>query len=492
MILLLLAALALSIAIGYFLAVLFLPKYSQRWADVLLKVSLGAGLGVGVSSSLYFLVWLIIGPSTVIYLVCELLTLAIAIAACRFRRERSLVDIPHAKPAGWTWLLLPAFLVTLALAVSLFVATSTASPYGEWDAWSIWNLRAEFLAQPDTSWRNAFSPLLNRPAGGGATHPDYPLLLSAYVGRCWNLTNSSGHPATPIAVAALFFFATVALAMSALAILRSWSAAMIGGMVLLGTAGFLLDGPWQYADIPLGFYYLAALGLFFLADAAPQNHGKVLVLAGLVMGLAAWTKNEGLVFALVSFVALIGYLWTARRSALLRSAGQLFAGAAVPLIIALYFKFFLAPPTGTYAGMTPAAAVHRLAEFSRYAEIGKAFWKEVLALGTGIAHPAVALAVLGAALGVAPDRRRAPVVITSIAIWIAVLIAYLATYAVTPLDLTWHLSTSMGRLLDQLLPSFIFLALAMFRTVEETAVALPQPVKTHKVTGKRKKKARAV
>ena len=46
------------------------------------------------------------------------------------------------------------------------------------------------------------------------------------------------------------------------------------------------------------FYFLAVFVLFFLADA--ETSGRPLVLAGLAMGFAAWTKNEGLVFALLA------------------------------------------------------------------------------------------------------------------------------------------------------------------------------------------------
>jgi hypothetical protein len=485
------ASLVSSTLIGYLAAALFLPNYRPRWADLPFKICLGAGLGAGVSSCLYFLIWLLIGPSTKAYVFAEVLFVGALGTAYWFVRDVSVIDNPRAKPAGWFWLLLGGFLVALMLAISMFAETSAASPYGEWDAWSIWNLRAEFLAQPDASWRNAFSPLLNRLAGGGATHPDYPLLVSGYVARCWNLTGSNGDPSAPVAVAALFFFATVGLAVSALALLRGWSAAMIGGLILLGTAGFLMEGPFQYADVPLAFYYQATFVLFFLADAAAEGRRRALVLAGLAMGLAAWTKNEGLVFALLSGIGFAVYAWISRRIPRVRALALLVSGAAAPLAIALYFKFFLAPATGTFANMTAGAVAHRLTELPRYAQIAKAFWDNALLMGSGIAHPALSLAVLAGCLGIAPDRRRSPIVIASLATWLAMLIAYLVTYAITPLDLTWHLGTSMGRLLGQLWPSLVFLSLTALRTAEETAIAVQQPVKAARVPGKKKKKARA-
>ena len=51
------------------------------------------------------------------------------------------------------------------------------NPQGNWDAWSIWNLRARFLAAGGIVAHRAWSPLLS------STHPEYPLLTSAFVAR---------------------------------------------------------------------------------------------------------------------------------------------------------------------------------------------------------------------------------------------------------------------------------------------------------------------
>ncbi len=492
MIFLLIASLFSSTLLGYLVATLFLPRYTPRWAESILKVSLGVGIGCGLTSCLYFLVRLIAGPSMAAYIPAELLLLISAGMACWRTRVRGAISVSGAsgsgqKTAGWLWLLPIAFVAALCIAITLFVDSSVSNPYGGWDAWAIWNLRAKFLAQPDASWRTAFAPVLNRLAGLGATHPDYPLLLSGYVARCWSLTHSIGDVAVPVATSALFSFGTLALLVSALAILRGWSAAMLGGLILLGTAGFLLDSPWQYSDLPLGFYFLAAFVLFFLADA--ETSGVPLVLQGLAIGFAAWTKNEGLLFALLAGIGFLAYLWLSKRTEWLKPLALLAVGAALPLGVALYFKFFLAPPTGTYAHVTLSDAAHRAIQTPRYSEILKSFWDETVALGSGIAHPAISLALLAGFMGIPRDRRRQPVVIASTATLLAVFAGYFFTYVVTPLELTWHLGTSMGRLYMQLWPSVVFLSLAAFRTAEETAIVIQHPQKAGRAARKKTKKA---
>ena len=484
------ASLLLSILIGYLAVRLCLPVYKPVWTDLVLKASLGVGMGIGISSSVYFVLLVAVGPSKA-YVAAELLLLVAAGAACWMKRDRFVFSNQHALPRGWFWLLLVAFAGALVMAVPAFIDTSLTNPYGGWDAWALWNLRAKFLAQPDASWKNAFSPLLNQLAGGGATHPDYPLLLSGFIARCWNLTGSPGDVAAPIATGALFALATVGLTVSALVILRSWTAGMAGGLVLLGTSAFLLETPWQYADVPLGFYYLAFFVTLLLSDAEDRERSRTLVLAGLAMGFAAWTKNEGLMFVLLAAVGCAIYVLRSRKLAPFGMLALLVSGIAAPLTLALWFKFFLAPPTGTYAHLALGAVVHQLVQPSRYLEIAKTFWDETIALGNGgIAHPAISLTVLAGCLGLARDLRRRPTVIAAFGILAAVAAAYFFVYVITPLDLTWHLGTSLGRLYVQLWPSFVFLALAALRTAEETAFVPQTAQKATRVPAKKGRKAR--
>ncbi len=491
MIWLLAAALLSSTLIGYLASRVFLPDCKPRWADLTLKLSLGAGLGAGLTSCLYFLVRLVLGPSTGIFVAAELLlAVAAGSAAWLARHGRVTAGSGDAKPAGWFWLLLAGLLGALAIAVPSFVDTSNSNPFGGWDAWAIWNLRAKLLAQPDATWKSAFTPVLNQLAGGGATHPEYPLLLSGFVARCWDLMGAIGNVAAPTAISAMFSLATVGLMVSALAILRSWSAAMIGGLILVGATAFQLESPWQFADIPIGFYYLAVFALLFLNDAEDQERGRTMVLAGLALGFAAWTKREGMLFALLTVVAVVCCAWVSGKATRRRTLLLFALGAAVPLAIVMYYRLFLAPPTGDFATLTLAAAARKFTDLPRYAQIFKSLWDEIIALGSGIAHPLVSIAVLAFCLGIPRERRTQPLMMASFAVWLAVFIGYVVAYVVTPQELAWHLGTSLGRLLVQLLPGLIFLSLALLRTVEETAITIRRPEKAARAGGKKARKMR--
>jgi len=253
--------------------------------------------------------------------------------------------------------------------------------------------------------------------------------------------------------------------------------------------GFLRNCDWQFSDVPLGFFYLAAFILFFLFDTSGGT-GRLAVVAGLALGCTAWTKDEGMFFALFAIVALVAGLAVSRPNGWLKSLALLGAGAAVPLAVSFSFKFFLAPQ-GIWAPVTLASAAHKIFDASRYAEILTVLWTGMVALGTGIANPATCLAVLALCLGAPRERLRRPIVWSSCGLFLAITAAYFFSYVVTPLDLAWHLGTSAGRLMVQLLPSAIFLVLAVCRRAEETAIPIDEPKRDARIRSKQKHLKRA-
>jgi hypothetical protein len=480
----LLAALLLSISIGYLLAVLLLPVSAQNRAGHLFAICLGAGLGAGISSCLYFLIWLALGPSTKTFVAAELVILGFLGAGCWVRRAPGGSDT-EPPPRSMLWIPLTGILIALAFGVAVFADGSRSNPYGTWDAWTIWNLRAEFLAQNDASWRNAFSSLLNR------THSDYPLLLSGFIASCWNLMGSTNGVAAPIAVAAIFTFATAGLLVSALALLRSWSAGLLAGMILLASPRFLMEGPNQYADVPLGFYYAAALALTLLAANADRGAVKILAVAGLAAGFAAWTKDEGMLFLVLLCIGIAALYLVSKNARPKTEMFGLAAGAAGPVLILLFFKFFLAPAVGTLASHGFSAAAEKLFQASRYVQVAKAFWNDGFGFGVGTIHPMIPLAIIVFSLGFHPARRRQAAVILPLGILLALLAGYFFRFVITSDDLTWHLSTALTRLYVQLWPSFVLLTFALLRTPEEAAIAGAPAQKPLAAKSKKGKKARA-
>jgi hypothetical protein len=175
-----------------------------------------------------------------------------------------------------------------------------------------------------------------------------------------------------------------------------------------------------------------------------------------------------------------------------RALALLAAGAVVPLATVLCFKAFLAPRGASWGPLTLSLALNNITKPSRYWRILKALWDESVQLGTGIANPVVCLAAFAICMGVPRERIRQPVVLLSFAALAAIFGAYCVMYLTTPYDLDWQLGTSAGRVIIQLVPSAIFLTIAVCRTAEETAIAPAEPQKAAPVSRKKAKKAQAV
>ena len=475
-------SIGIALALGWAGVRLFLGVDSLQpgWAARLMEVALGAGFGAGLTSSTFFLLLLAGAPGLWPVVSVELILLlsAAGLLLRRARRRAPPAPLPEGQPAtGWNRLLALALLAGTVLAGAAFFEAAGANPYGEWDAWSIWNVRAKFLAAPGDAWKYAYSPLLR------TVHPDYPLLVSGFVARCWKYAGATPASA-PLGAAFLFQFAVVALLVSGVAVVRGASAGLLAGLVLLASTNFLAQGASQYADVPLSLYAAGSLGLLLVEAKMAPRRRAVLALAGLFAGFGAWTKNEGLLFlGLLAVSLLLVQGFVAGWKEAFRKCAWFLLGASPPLLLTLSFKLFMAPAADPMLAQSVPKVLEKLRDAGRYVVVLKAFFTQALAQGEGWAQPVVLLAILAIALRFEIGRRLRPAV-TVAGLTLALLAAgYFGAYVVTPYDLRWHLGTSLGRLYAQIWPSFLLLSFSILRRPEDLAL-LPAP-------GKRKKKKRA-
>lgn len=456
---LLVVAILASVLAGLICTVGLWTRQAPIFPVVVLMVSLAVGLGFGLSACASFLSLSLFGASphgVVVTDVTLLLLLGIAALWAYLRRTpQSAADAPAAAlPAPrLRWLLAGSLGITSVSALLTFLLVSLRSPHGEWDAWAIWNLRARFIVRAGSDWRDAFTSLL------GWSHPDYPLLLSLSVARLWQYLGRES-PAAPTAIAMLFTFSTVALAWASLAILRGQSQAALAALLLLGTSSLVTYGASQYADVPLGFFILATLAGLALTERLPEQARYFLVMTGMTVGLAAWTKNEGWLVLLSVVLARAVVLGRARRWASWRRELPAFVlGLAPILLVVLYFKFGLAPPNDLVSSQGWRETVLRLTEPGRYMQVYRGFRNAVIELGDAtLINPPLALLFYLVCVGLERDERDWTGLATGLGVLGLMMIGITLAYLTTPYDLAWHLRTSADRLLLQLWPSAVFLA----------------------------------
>jgi hypothetical protein len=350
-----------------------------------------------------------------------------------------------------------AFACSLVLAVFHAVLDYLAEPFGQWDAWAIWNQRARFIFRAGEFWRDAFA--------ASFPHTDYPLLIPMANVRLWSYLGAE-RPESPWLLNVLFLLATVAVLTAGVWRLRSSSQGLLAGIVLLGLTLFVTYGSSQYADVPLAFFMLSAASLSMVYDSAASPHCGLLILAGLAAGLAAWTKNEGLLF-LVVLAASRGFIgWRCDGGRKVLWEAGCFIGGALPIVAVLVIqKAWLAGGNDLIAEQHPQDILARLVDPARY-------WliiKKATSYGYEVAGPFAALLPLSFfALGAAEDNacNRRGIATAFLAI-LLMLTGYFFVYVLTPKDLAWHLKFSLDRLLLHLIPLGLFTLFLYLATPEE-------------------------
>jgi len=358
-----------------------------------------------------------------------------------------------------------------------------ANPHGGWDAYSIWNLKAKFLAGGHATWRNALAPV----AGGalvGASHPGYPLLLPAAVASAWTVQGENAS-ATPAALDVLFAFATAGILFGASACLRGEAAGLLALLLLLASEGFASQVGTQSADIPLALYILAALVLVAFAADLEYPRGT-LVAAGLCAGLAVWTKNEGVPFLILMLAAVA---WRGGK----KPAGWMAVGAMPAVALLVAFKLMLVHDPEAVFPKTFGEAAGKMLDLSRWIQITESFIQSIWQMGTPWLHPLLLAIILAAALGIEPATRLRRQIWLAVPV-IGLLAADFLAYLISTADLSWHLGTSNLRVIVQVWPAWLLFTFLVIKppSLQEASPRETQRPVRGKAERKRSKNARVL
>lgn len=446
------AAAALCLLLGYLILSIAGLKVRDG-LEMLFYSCLALCFGIGAFSVIFLLARAL--HATHIFkadLLAVTLLAALRLAARRRRPKNATPRLPDPEfPRSLRWLEISALAISILVAVYALITRAIVHPHGDgWDAFAIWNLHARFLFLGGNHWRDGYSTLIPW------SHPDYPPLLPAAIAHFWTYLDTDS-TAIPIALGLIFTAATLGLLYSSLGLRRGHDAAILGTLTLASSPFFIEQGAAQYADIPLSFFFLATLVLLDRGSSAGSR--RLLSLAGLAGGFAAWTKNEGLLFLLSAIIGQALSVLLRKRQVSPRSLRRLDAfgiGAAPLLALTFWFKHYVTPPGDLFA--SPSSMLSKLASPVRYWVILKWYGKELLRFGEWWVAPlTVALAILY--LIASKDEGREQESPRSASIWTLclTLAGYFAIYLITPNDLYWHLRFSLNRLFLAMWPSVIFL-----------------------------------
>jgi hypothetical protein len=302
-----------------------------------------------------------------------------------------------------------------------------AERYGGWDAWSIWNYHARFLAHPENWQKMTWYRIC---------HPDYPMLVPGFAGFFARLMSEDA-----IELISFVFSFTTSLFIPVLIFLEIAPRSVVLGsaayFLLLGNDSFLAEGVSQYADTTLAFFFLCGL----VAVKYAQVHTKYVFLAACSLGCCLWTKNEGIV--LVFFFVLFNF-----RELMFEGRWKYsLLGVSIPLLTLIWYKTAFAPPNGMIAEQSANTLV-QLTDGNRYTMIWYSFVKNINEHFGYIKLFGLAY-VISLLLGRGRADKRFLMVLSCF-------VAYFMIYVITVEDLKWHLFTSQNRLTHQLMPSLLY------------------------------------
>ena len=367
---------------------------------------------------------------------------------------------------------LAACLMWLALAagVALFLLRFGYEPEGMLDAQVMFNLRAHWILTEPSFW----APFVE-PTSWPQQHLDYPPFLSFAVVGAWRVLGSDA----PLGVAVVQLCLWLGSAVVAVSVVRRrspWAAAALMGLLVASPFAARVAA-WQVADGPLAAWLVVAFVAWEMADRDDRTwRGSHAFMAGVSLGVAAWTKNEGLAVALLVFVGCAGVLLRRRDESRTR-----FLTAAVPLGAALVglwiFKSrvaandlmalagpqhislerlghaiprWVAATSGPwpFRGVILAAVLMALPRRLRRAPAGAVCVWAWIQLGiTGSwswALVALAMGAVATFVGEASDLERTGIRRCAIVL-LSVLVMYAGVYLMTPYDMSWQMDTSLYR-----------------------------------------------
>ena len=456
-----LLAVVVSSLTGWFLLAAIWPRLGTNDPGLVLRASIAGGIGLLLSSMVYFGCLATGLTAMPIVVSIDVLVLGLSFALARRVDPSVAFADPGRKssPTSFDWLMRAGLAGALAANVFGWVARYRDEPLGFWDAFAIWNLKARFFFfESGAHWQRAFADSISW------SHTDYPLLLPLNVARLWTYAGAADQTVS-VLLSVFFTLLAVALLFGALSMIRDRLLGALAALALLACPALMGQAVWQIADIPVGYFLSASLAAVLASSVRGQPSGPLLIIAGLCAGSAAWTKNEGLLFALAIPVGmmLVGSHPIGERMARVVNFAK---GLAPPLALLVLMKVTVAGSSDLVTDFE-LGSLARIFEVERHLQIMTSFARTLLML-TGVPLLAV-LFVVAVWRGFVRDRPSAHGTAPMAIALLLQLSGYYFVYLITERDLAWHLGTSNLRLFVQLWPSALllfFVGLQSFETAD--------------------------
>lgn len=349
---------------------------------------------------------------------------------------------------------LELILVVLGILIMLtYLLSLLTKPLWAWDAIAVWLFKAKLFYGQQAVDLQAISQDVTR-------NLEYPPLLPLMTASLYTLI---GQANDLLGKAVTFIFVPVAAA-GCLTALSRWfnrQLAITFTFVLVALPLFapvLIGGAYMgYADYPLGVCMMLSLIHFYEGETSrqPMSYAFAVVFAA----MAALIKNEGLVFLAIVLALLVVHLVITGR--LTRPARRDWPILA-PLLLAIgpvvAWRVYVHSAGLTYGTLGQIDVAQDLPLLPDRAAVILQYLGSLWSFHTD--YPWLFVSFLLSGVLLAANRFRAGT-LQYAAVGLQA-VSYFVFYLFTPLDLNWHLATSVDRLVIQLAPSIVLiLAIAL-------------------------------
>jgi hypothetical protein len=381
----------------------------------------------------------------------------------RWTDRHEVEEVPPS--AGWMpWVsgLLILFFVVLALGV----AANTYATSMFWDGRYIWAFKGKALFSDGGLDSETFTSL----ARYRYTHLDYPLALPSAQAWVYRILGHVDERRAKL-IGLVFWLGTAVLL--ACYLRRRMALPWALGVSLLAShiPVLVYHAGGGGADVQQAFCFLAAGVL--LADWVERSRPEDALLAALVFGIGTLVKAEGVSMALGGALAF-ALAWSFRRQRINKRTALL---APACLLLPYLPWAALRASWGIPSLQLTRMQLRTWPELcSRLDAICRALLESFRAWHTWeLTWPFVALGLF--AYLVSAWRHRALAPLWGLLFW--QLAVYLAIYAFSPYDITWHLTTSLDRVLLHLAPLGVAAAASSLAAFGLPAGPEPAPAESH-------------
>lgn len=310
------------------------PVISKR-----LKAALAISVGFGISAYLTFAIFIIFKHYSATALIGAhffLLGFLVIVNRSILRAPRLANFTTIFSFKNWKWWTIAAGLSwTVYFMVIYFQAIM--HPFGEWDAWALYNLKLKFFLLSADPLRDILQNL------HWHTQPDYPLGLPLF--NVWSFSISgAGHRYVPLMTSVFFTMSCGIILYCGLKEFINGKIAFFVSCLMLAHPYYIFFATGQYADIILSVFLLSSIIAIFAMIRAQDKHFTLV--CGMIIGMMTFIKNEGIVMAVLLTAAVTLYLLlssTRDKSSRHLIIRQFIIGVFLTAVIAAIFKIFLAP-----------------------------------------------------------------------------------------------------------------------------------------------------